>query len=67
MEELEFYKVTWVTYTGSRHIFKWTAFDDDKVLKRLVFINEETNEVLTLNYTAFDWMTTKPVDKINYN
>lgn len=67
MEELEFYKVTWVTYTGSRHIFKWTAFEDDKVLKRLIFINEETNEVLTLNYTAFDWMTTKPVDKINYN
>lgn len=47
--------------TGALRTFEFTHYDDDKQNRRMVFINEPLDKVLTINYDHFSYMITAPV------
>jgi hypothetical protein len=55
------YKVIWLCKAKkAQKSFIFTDFVDDKVMNRVVFIDEDTDNVLTLTGDSYYWMITRP-------
>jgi hypothetical protein len=61
------YKVIWLCKAKkAQKSFIFTDFVDDKVMNRVVFIDEDTDNVLTLTGDSYYWMITRP-NRIDLN
>ena len=68
MEE-ELYKVVWLCkYSKKKMNFVWTHYVDDVLNKRMIFSNDDTQEVITIAQDSYGWILTRPLDMdINEN
>lgn len=59
--ESELYRVTWYCkYQKKIRFFIWDDFVDDVMNKRVIFSNNDNQEVLTLSSDSYAWMSTRP-------
>lgn len=55
------YKVIWLCKAKkAQKSFIFTDFVDDKVMNRIVFMDDLTDNVLTLSNDSYYWMITRP-------
>ena len=61
MDERELFKILWLSKTTKTlKTFLFDSFNDDPQNKRCIFIDNDLDKVLTLNYDDVAWMITSP-------
>lgn len=59
--ENEKYKVVWLCkYQKKVRSFIWDSYTDDRQMGRILFMDDDTDEILTIANDSYAWMVTRP-------